>query len=144
MRQSAIQVLSTCSLTTAEEDRKLSEFFGCFARAVGNGTSLEQIAPSSNQMTPVLCREMALNTSKGYSHYAILNGRTCFAGQGLSDVDALPGVCSSSCAGDTRLTCGGLNSFSVFKVPDIGGFQDTRTVISVVSPHAKISTRFNF
>lgn len=132
--------------TMTDEDRRLAEYFGCFTKAAGNASSLVQVAPPDNQMTPTRCRELVLGQSgKDFKLYAILGGRTCFGGEEFGDRDSIAGACSLPCAGDTRLTCGGPSSFSVFKIPDVvrealGCFQNCFTKPSGgVTPGAAIA-----
>ena len=91
-----------------------SELRGCYLERPGR--ALPALLGDSPDMTPQLCRQLALD--KKYRFWATTNVTQCYAG--LIDptyLDPSPAGCATKCLGSPALRCGGRGELFVHEVP---------------------------
>ena len=103
-----------------------NEYKGCFMERVGR--ALPVPLGDSRDMTPQLCRQLALRNASRY--WATTNVTQCFAGNiDPTYLAASKSDCTTPCPGNSKLKCGGPGEVFVHEIPQgdrewVGCYED--------------------
>ncbi|KAF8309930.1 WSC-domain-containing protein, partial [Clavulina sp. PMI_390] len=89
-------------------------YYGCTLDNLSSGDGLILSTGASSSMTPQLCMDTC--NAYGYALAGLERGNTCYCGNTLASgtVKSINPVCTTTCTGNSALTCGGSSSLDVY------------------------------